>query len=259
MGKLLRVPVRKSILATATALGSSYGKIGSAINIEGMVDLTLHVVESGSSEGALVRAYLTTSGDAPTSSSGCSQLVGANGAEVEFTVAASEARCFSLAGVSGKYLLLYAKGASSTTAEITCFVTGNLPTVNGQVVRPLASTVLSATALSSTSYADKGNTINIEGMSDLTLHLTESGTTDGAKVKVFIADSGSAPSATTDLKEASAAAGTALEFTVLKGEKASHPLAGITGKYLMIQAGDTAVGTGHATLAVNISGNVTNL
>ena len=58
MGKLLRVPVRKSILATATALGSSYGKIGSAINIEGIIDLALHVVESGGVEGAKVVAYI---------------------------------------------------------------------------------------------------------------------------------------------------------------------------------------------------------
>jgi len=259
MGKLLRVPVRKSILATATTLGSSYGKIGSAINIEGMVDLALHVVESGGVEGAKVRAYIAYDGSSPADSTGLFQLAGANGAETEFVLAASEKRCFSLAGVSGKYLLLYAKGSAGTDAQITAFVTGNLPTVNGQTVRPLAATVLSATALTSTSYADKGNAVNIEGMSGLTLHLTESGTTEGAKVKVFIADSGSAPSATTDLKEASAAAGTALEFTVLKGEKASHPLAGITGKYLMIQAADTTGGTGHATLAVNISGNVTNL
>jgi len=259
MGKNLRVPVRKSILATATALGSSYGKIGSAINIEGMVDLTLHIAESGGSEGAVVRAYIAPSGDAPSSSSGLAQLVGANGAESEFTVAASEKRSFTLNNVSGKYLLLYGKGASSTTAQITAFVTGNQPTVNGQVVRPLAATVLSATALTSTSYADKGSAINIEGMSDLTLHLTESGTTEGAKVKVFIAHTGSAPSATTALQAVSAEAGTPLEFIVLKGEKASHPLRGITGKYLMIQAADTTGGTGHATLAVTISGNVTNL
>jgi hypothetical protein len=259
MGKILRVPVRKSILATATALGASYGKIGSAINIEGMVDLTLHIAESGGSEGAVVRAYIAASGDAPSSSSGLFQLVGANGAESEFTVAASELRSFPLYNLSGKYLLLYAKGSSSTTAQITAFVTGNLPAVNGQVIRPLASTVLSATALTSTSYADKGSAVNIEGMSDLTLHLTESGTTEGAKVKVFIAHTGSAPTATTSLQAVSAEAGTSLEFTVLKGEKASHPLRGITGKYLMIQAADTTGGSGHATLAVTISGNVTNL
>lgn len=259
MGKILRVPVRKSILATATALGSSYGKIGSAINIEGMVNLTLHIAESGGSEGALVRVYVAPSGSAPSSSSGLSQLVGTNGAESEFTVAASGVASFSLNHVSGKYLLLYAKGASSTAAQITAFLTGELPTVNGQIVRPLAATVMSAAALSSTSYADKGSAVNIEGMSDLTLHLTESVTTEGAKVKVFVAHAGSAPSATNDLSTFSAEAGTALEFTVLKGEKASHPLPGLTGKYLMIQAKDTTGGTGHATLAVTISGNVTNL
>ncbi len=259
MGKILRLPVRKSILATATALGASYGKIGSAINIEGMVNLTLHIAESGGSEGALVRAYLSTSGDAPTSNSGLFQLVGAAGAESEFTVAASEKRSFALYNVSGKYLLLYAKGASSTTAQITAFVTGELPTVNGQVVRPLAATIMSAAALTSTSYADKGSAVNIEGMSELTLHLNESGTTEGAKVKAFLAHTDSAPSATTSLQEVSAEAGTPLEFTVLKGEKASHPLRGITGKYLMIQAKDTTGGTGHATLAVTVSGNVTNL
>ena len=259
MGKILRVPVRKSILATATALGSSYGVIGSAINIEGMVNLTLHIAESGGVEGAKVRAYIAPSGSVPTTSTGLHQLVSANGAESEFVVAASELRSFALNNVSGKYLLLYAKGAAGTSAEITAFVTGNLPTLNGQVVRPLAATVLAASALTSTTYADKGSAINIDGYSELTLHLTESGTTEGAKVKVFIAHTGSAPTATTNLQDVSAEAGTSLEFVVLKGEMASHPLRGITGKYLMIQAGDTTGGTGHATLAVTLTGNPTNL
>lgn len=259
MGKLLRVPIRKSILATATALGASYGKIGSAINIEGMVDLCLHIAESGGSEGALVRAYLACDGDAPSASTGLYQLTGANGAESEFTIAASGKVSIPLYNVSGKYLFLYAKGASGTAAQITVFVTGNPPTLNGQLVRPLAAQVLTATALASTSYADKGNAVNIEGMSDLTLHLVESGTTEGAKVKVFLAHTGSAPAATTNLQTLAAEAGTALEFTVLKGEKASHPLRGVTGKYLIIQAADITGGTGHATLAVTISGSATNL
>jgi len=259
MGKLLRVPIRKSILATATALGSSYGKIGSAINIEGMVDLCLHIAESGGSGGGARAGHLACDGDAPSASTGLYQLAGANGAESEFTVAASSKVSIPLHNVSGKYLLLYAKGASGTAAQITVFVTGNLPTLNGQLVRPLAAQVLTATALASTSYADKGNAVNIEGMSDLTLHLVESGTTEGAKVKVFLANTGSAPAATTNLQTLAAEAGTALEFTVLKGEMASHPLRGVTGKYLMIQAADTTGGTGHATLAVNISGNATNL
>lgn len=259
MGKLLRLPVRKSILATTTALTGSYAVIGSAINIEGMVNLTLHIAETAGSEGALVRAYVAASGSAPTAVTGLYQLVDASGAESEFTVAASELRSFTLNNVSGKYLLLCAKGAAGTAAKITAFVTGNLPTLNGQVVRPLAATVLSATALSATTYADKGSAINIDGYSELTLHLTESGTTEGAKVKVFIAHTGSAPTATTNLQDVSAAAGTSLEFVVLKGEKASHPLRGITGKYLMIQAGDTTGGTGHATLAVTLTGNPTNL
>jgi len=259
MAKLLRVPVRKSILATATALGSSFGKIGSAINIEGMVGLTLHVAESGGVEGAKVRAYIACDGSAPADSTGLFQLASANGAESEFVLAASEKRSFSLGQVSGKYLLLYAKGAAGTDAQITVFVTGSIPTANGQVVRPLAATVLTATALASTSYADKGSAVSIQGMSELTLHLAESVGTEGAKVKVFIAHAGSAPTATTDLQEVSAAAGTALELTVLKGEKASHPIPGVTGKYLMIQAADTTEGTGHATLAVTISGSVTNV
>ena len=259
MGKILRVPVRKTILATATSLTASYAKIGSAINIEGMLDLTLHLHESANVENALIKPYVAISGDAPTSNSGLYQLCDNTGAEIEFTVLKNERASMSLKGVSGKYLLFYGKGAVGTDADITAFVTGNIPRLNGQTVERLNATVLSSTELSSTSYADKGNVINIEGYDNLTLHVAETGTTEGASIKVFVAHTGDAPTATTNLQQFTDKDGAELEFTVLKGEKASFPLEGLTGKYLMIQAKKTAVGTGNATVEVKITGSAANL
>jgi len=256
---MLRKPERKSILATATSLGSSYGKIGNAINIQGMTGLTLHLHESANQENAVVKPYIAISGNAPTSNSGLYQLVDSTGAEIEFTVLQNERASFDLKGLSGRYILFYGKGATGTNADITAFLTGNKPRIDGQVPEPLNSQILAATEISSTSYADKGNAINIHGYSDLCLHVAESGTSEGAKIKVFVSHTGNAPTATTNLQQFVGDNGAELEFTVLKGEKASFPLTGLTGKYLMVQVKKTTGGSGNATVAIDITGNVTNL
>jgi len=253
-----RIPVRKSILATTTALAATYTKIGSAINVEGMVDLCLHIAETGGAEGALVKIYSSLSGSAPTTNSGMYQDANTDGTEKVYTIAASGIISIPI-NISAKYLLLYAAGASGgTNASITCFITGSRPQPDGLISKQLNSTVLSAASLTSASLADKGVAVNIEGYSDLTLHLSETVGTEGAKVRAFVAHTGSAPTATAALHTHSVLAGTAVDNTVLKGEKASFALKGLTGKYLMIQAAKTAVGAGNATLAVTITGSLTN-
>jgi len=259
MGQILREPIRKSVLATATALGSSYGVIGTALNIEGMTELTLHCKQGTAAVNALVRAYLATTGSLPTTNSDMYQLTDTAGAELEFTALNGEYASFSLLGVSGKYLLFYAKNSSGTSGTLISHVTGNLPMVNGRIAKRLNAEVLAATELAGTSYADVGNAINIHGYQNLTLHVTESGGTEGASITVFVAHTGSAPTATTTMQQFCAVAGTELVYTVLLGEKASFPLTGLTGKYLMIKAKDTAVGSGHATIAVTLTGSVANL
>lgn len=259
MGAILRKPTNKAILATATALTASYAKIGSAINIEGWHNLTLHCKQTTGTVNALVRAYLSLTGAAPIISTSMYQLVTTAGAEVEFTTLDSEYASFNLQGLSAKYALFYAKNSGGTAGTLIANITGNVPTVNGRVAKQLNATVLTTTELAGTSYADVGNVINIEGYENLTLHVYESVGTEGASITPFVTISGSAPTATTTMQQFCAAAGTELVYTILKGEYASFPLEGLTGKYLMLKAKDTAVGAGHATLAITITGSIASL
>jgi len=260
MGKILRAPTRKSILATSTALTASYAKVGSAINIEGMVGLALHAKQAEGSVNAIIKPYYSTTGDAPTANTNMYQhvLVTA-GTEIEFTTLDGEYAVHPLDGVSGKYALFYAKNSGGTTGELQAFLTGFIPTVGGRTVDRLNETLLSATAQTG-SYADVGSAgTDIWGYSDLCLHVYESGGTDNGLITVFTGHTGSAPSVTTAMNQYTDAAGAEVVLKVLMGERASFPLGNLTGKWLMLKAKDAGDGSGHATLAIVLTGSAVSL
>lgn len=260
MGKILRAPTRKSVLATATALTASYAKVGSAINIEGMTGITLHCKQTTGSVNALVKPYFSITGDAPTANTSMYQYVtNTAGTEIELTTLDGEYAVHPISGASGKYVLFYAKNSSGTDGTLTAFVTGYVPTVEGRIVNRLNTSILTATEQAA-SYADVGTAATeVWGYNDLCLHVYESGGTDNALIKVFTGHTGSAPTATTAMNQYTAAAGTEIELKVLMGERASLVLPGLTAKWIMLQAKDAGDGSGHATLAIDITGNAISL
>lgn len=257
---MLRQPDRKSVLATATALTASYADIGSAINIEGMTNLCLHCKQTTGSVNALVKPFVLPTGSTPTATTAMYQYVTpTTGAEIELTTLDGEYAAHPLNGVSGKYLMFQGKNSSGTDGTLTAFVTGNRTFKDGHLVGPLNTSICSATELTS-SYADIGTAgTDVWGYGDLTLHVYESGGTDNALIKVFVAHTGSAPSATTAMDQYVATAGTEVELKVLMGERAALPLTGLHGKWIMIQAKDAGDGSDHATIAVRVTGSCTSV
>jgi len=257
---MLRVPERKSILATATALTASYADVGSAINIEGWTDLTLHCKQTTGSVNALVKAFVFPTGSTPTATTDGYQVVtNTAGTEIEYTTLDGEYAAHPLNNVSGKYIMFQAKNSGGTSGTLTAFLTGNRTLVNGNVVDPLDVSLCAATELTS-SYATLQTVAqSIFGYGNLTLHVTESGGTDNALIKVFVGHTGSAPTAITTMDQYTASAGTEIELKCLLSESASLVLPGLTGKWIMVQGKDAGDGSGHATVAVRITGSAVNV
>lgn len=237
--------------ATAKAdLAASYAKVGSAINISGALDPILHLRELANAENAVVKVFLAHTGSAPSSSTDMYQLVGTNGAEIEVTVPQNLRRAFPLAGVSGKYILLEGKGASSTTADLSAFMPSNylFDNIAGGDSRFLGySHAIAATATNlSGSYADIGSAVRISGFSHLTLYVYNSGD-QTADIQIYTSFGSSAPAATTNMYPWAVAAGTLVTLSTLTTERAAHPLVGVSGDYLMISAKTTGSGTASIT------------
>lgn len=261
MGKILRAPTRKSILATSTALTASYAKVGSAINIEGMVGLSLHAKQAEDSKNAIIKPYYSTTGDAPTANTNMYQhvLITA-GTEIEFTALDGEYAVHPLDGASGKYVLFYAKNSSGVIGELQAFLTGFIPTVGGHNVDRLNTSILASATAQTDSYADVGSAgVDIWGYTDLCLHVYESVGTENGYIKVFTGHTGTAPAATTAMNQYTDAAGAEIELKILMGERASFPLGNLTGKWLMLQAKNDTAGSGNATLTIILTGSAVSL
>lgn len=256
-----RMPVAKVFagsLTTATTkvdLTASYALVGSAASIHGLDAMTLLLREHANSENAVVKFFVNPDGAQPTASTSMYQVVGTNGAETEVTVTQNTRQSYQLNGLSGRWLLVEGKGASSTGADLSAFLYAEeILGLGKSLIQTNKLTILSTATQLTTSYADIGAFVDIGGLSNLTLYLrsTESGT-DPADVKVFIDKASAAPTATTSLWPICVAAGTAIEYRVLTNERAAHPLGNVCGRWLGIQAKSTGAGTA-ATITVYLTG-----
>lgn len=249
---MLRYPVFKVFagsLTTATSkvdLTASYALVGSAASIRELDEMNLLLREHANSENAVVKFYLAPDGSQPASSTGMYQLVTAStSAEIEVTVVQNTRQCYPLTGVSGRWLLLEAKGASSTGADLSAFLTAQERLGKGKsAIWANKLTIIGTTTELTTSYADIGNFVDIRGLSNLTLYLYNSvAGADPADVTVFIEKSNTQPSATTSLWPLDNTSGTILTFRALTQERSAHPLTGVSGSWLGIQAKSTGSGT----------------
>ena len=264
--KLTRRPIISVIAGSktdATAkvdLAGTYGVVGSAININGLHDGMLFERELANSEAANVKFYLSHTGSAPTSSTGMYQLCNADGTEIVSVVTQNTRRGYPLRGVSGKYLLTYGKGASSTAADLSAFLGGNHIYDNkaggdSRLLGKSQALVASATNLTG-STADVGVAVDIRGLGNLTLYVNNTGD-DNAVISVYAAFLAAEPTATTNMYPLADAAGNILTFTALATELAAFPLLNVSGDYLMIR-GVHAVG-GTATITAHLFGNATGV
>lgn len=239
-------------------LAATYGKVGSAIKIYGLDEMNMILREQGNAEAAAVKFFLNHTGadPGPTASTNEYQLVGTNGAEIEVTVTQNVRTCYPLQHVSGKWLLLEGKGASSTTADLSAFLFSNqcLDRFGSRIQTSALPILATATNLTG-SYADVGNIVDIAGLSKLTLYVYNTGDIT-ADIQVYIdkrfLTTASAPTATTLFHRLAGTGGTATTFSTLTTERAAHPLAGASGTYLGIQAKGT--GSGTATITAYLTG-----
>jgi len=266
MKRYPRYRVFAGSLTDATAkvdLAATYGKVGNAVNIWGYDNMAMLLAEIANNEGGVVKFFLAPSGSQPANSTGMYQLVAAAGTEVEVTVTQNVRHEYSLTGVSGKWLLVEGKGASSTTADLVAFLHAQelLGAYTGQdheygrgVGHGLIATnnipiVATATTLT-TDLTDVGLIVDVGGLSNLTLYVTNSGLQTG-RINVYYEKSQAAPADTTTMWRLCGTNGAALNFDTLTAEKAAHPLLVSGARWLAIKAAGLTDAT---DIAVSVCG-----
>jgi len=113
-------PVINTVL-DGGALTGSYADKGSAVNIKGCTDVTLHVISNSGAGDVVVKVFLSYGSTAPTATTNMQQLCTSTGAEIEYTCLSGEKASFAL-NCSANYLMLQAK-YSATAANADLVVT----------------------------------------------------------------------------------------------------------------------------------------
>lgn len=112
-------------VCSATALGASYADLGSAVDIKGCCDVTVHVTMADNVGNGVFKVFIDDNAtSAPSASTAMNQLLAAadDGTEREITVLNNESGCFPL-NVSGNYLFIQGK-YSATSGTATVKITG---------------------------------------------------------------------------------------------------------------------------------------
>ena len=120
------------ILATATNLTGTYADVGNVVDIAGLSHLTLYIYNTGDIT-ADIQVYIDkrflTSASAPTATTLFHRLAGTGGTATTFSTLTTERAAHPLAGASGTWLGIQAKGTGAGTATITAYLTGVAPGV----------------------------------------------------------------------------------------------------------------------------------
>lgn len=250
--------------ATAKAdLAATYGKVGNAVCIWGYDNMAMFLAEIGNTEAGTVKFFINPDGTLPIVSTGMWQVATAAGAEIEVTVPQNTKIQYPLTGLSGKYLLLEGKGAVGATADLRAFLHAQelkaahnamdhqfgLGVGHGLIATNNIPIVATATALT-TSPADVGLIVDVGGLSNLTLYVSNTGA-NTSRIQVYYEFELTKPSATSTMWRLAGTTGVALNFDTLTGEKTAFPLLVSGGRYMAIQAAGLV---GATTIAVSVTG-----
>lgn len=223
-------------LASALSLAATYGNIGSAPKrIAGATDINLKLAEVANSENAVVKFYVSPEKTAPTAIASMFQVVNAAGAETEVTITQNTAQMFALP-ISGEHLWLQGKGAAGTAADLTASLVANYAyNPNGFKWASAKKTFGSVATTIGASATQVGSILDIRGLGNLTLFVTEGGGVNGV-ITVYLYTGASAPADTTTMTALKNATPAVITFTTLANEKAAHFLGNLCADYIGLTA-----------------------
>jgi hypothetical protein len=228
-------------LASALSLAATYGNVGSAPKrIAGAKDINLKLAEVVNTENAVVKFYVSQNVTAPTAVSGMYQVVSAAGAETEVVITQNTAQMFVLP-ISGEYFWMQGKGAVGTNADLTASLIQNYAyDPDGFKWQSAKKTFGSVATAIGGSATQVGSILDIRGLGNITLFVTESGGTNGV-ITVYLATGATAPADTTTMTALKNATPAVITFTTLLNEKAAHFLGNLCADYIGLTAtGNTA-------------------
>lgn len=238
-------------LASALSLAAAYGNVGSSpTTISGARGLTLKLEEVANTEAASVKFYVSPEQAAPTAVASMFQVVGTDGAETEVTVAQNAAQMYNI-GIAAEHFWMQGKGAVGTDADLTASLWGNYSYDSDKFKWESAKKTFGSVATSVGASATQiGSILDVRGLGNLTLFVTESGSVNGV-ITVFLATGASAPTDTTTMTALEDASSSVITFTTLADEKAAHYIGDVSADFI----GLTATGNG-AALQVDLYGTL---
>lgn len=223
-------------LASTLSLAATYGNVGSAAKrIGGATDINLKLAEVVNTENAVVKFFVSPNVAAPASVTPMFQVVNAAGAETEVTITKNTAQMFALP-ISGEYFWMQGKGAVGTDADLTASLIANYAyDPDGFKWQSAKKTFGSVATAIGGSATQVGSVLDIRGLGNITLFVTESGGTNGV-ITVYLATGATAPADTTTMTALKNATPAAITFTTLANEKAAHFLGNLCADYIALTA-----------------------
>lgn len=223
-------------LASALSLAATYGNVGSAPKrIAGAKDINLKLAEVANVEAAAVKFYVSQNVMAPISVSTMYQVVAVAGTEIEVTVAQNAAQMYDLL-ISGEHFWMQGKGAVGTNADLTASLIQNYAyDPDGFKWQSAKKTFGSVATAIGGSATQVGSILDIRGLGNITLFVTESGGTNGV-ITVYLATGATAPVDTTTMTALENASSAVITYTTLLNEKAAHWIGNVCADYIGLTA-----------------------
>lgn len=223
--------------ATKVDLTASYADIGSAIDINGHSGITLDLAEIANSENAVAKVFLSMEEAVPSASTGHFQLANTDGTEVEIVITQNTRQIYEV-GAVGSHLILQAKGASGTTADLRAFAIGNTRvSANNRSRYLIRKIAVASTAVAvGASATAVGSVIDIRGLGNLTLFVYNSDSSVDGVITPYFSHADTQPAAYTNmfaLKDVTPAART---FTTIATEKAAHYIGNVAADWMALSA-----------------------
>jgi len=242
-------------LASALSLAGTYGNVGSAPKrIAGASGLNLKLAEVANSENAVVKFYVSQNVAAPAATTAMYQVVGVNGAETEVTITQNTAQIFKLP-ISGEHFWMQGKGAVGANADLTASLIANYTyDPDGFKFQSANKTFGSVATTIGASATQVGSILDIRGLGNITLFVTESGESVNGVITVYLYNGASAPADTTTMTALKSSVPAVITFTTVAAEKAAHFIGDVCADYI----GLTATGQ-NSVLQVDLYGTLSGV
>lgn len=242
-------------LASALGLAATYGDVGAASKrIAGATGINLKLAEVANVENAVVKFFVSQNVTAPASTTPMFQVVAAAGTETEVTITKNTAQIFKLP-ISGEHFWMAAKGAVGTDADLTASLIANYAyDPDGFKWQSAKKTFGSVATTVGASATQVGSILDIRGLGNITLFVTESGASVNGVITVYLSTGATPPADTTTMTALKNATPSVITFTTLAGELAAHFVGDVCADYI----GLTATGQ-NSVLQVDLYGTLSGV